>query len=669
MPNLRRLAQRFRSAGATRSIRATRTRLMRHLSHSAVGRPFFKSGAALDETRLAQSMGIESLTPDALHDAIFGGGGATHFLADPGVAARECKEHFPDAVAATIATADAVCRHEFSFLGHDVSFDGGVDWFWCPETGGSWPFLDVATEKALYGVPNKPGDIKFPWELNRHQYFVTLAKAWHYTGDEKYVRECVSLLTDWIEKNPYPRGQNWLPMMELGVRSIAWLNALWLFKDSEYFRENGLKPMMLGLYQHGHRLHDWMTEDWLTPNNHIIGETAGLFTIATLLPCLRESELWQKKALRVFTREFVDQVSDDGVNREQATGYHRFVLDFLTMVYELGQRNSVTIPEPLIQRYQKMIAYEADILGPDGIAPMLGDCDDGRGIAITESVPFLDFAAAVARGGGHSAFATNEEVVWIGVSKTPKTETSHSADRESTLYRGGGTAVMRTGDASAETMLLFRCGEFGFGGEGGATHSHGDMLAPVIYWKGLPLAVDTGTYTYYGDTEARAYARSAAAHNTFTPRGLDQGNPYPVWDWDHQPATQVDKWNVNDAEVAGQFTCEAGTGYTWTRTIRLESNPLTIEFRDALEGGTPGGEKDWLLHLAPGVDIDIVDASAIRLSRGGAPIAKLDATGFEQAEVREGWHSPSYGQRTSIHVLCLTLTGARSEVRVLISEP
>jgi len=35
-------------------------------------------------------------------------------------------------------------------------------------------------------------DVKVPWELSRHQHFVTLGQAFVLTGDEKYAREFVA---------------------------------------------------------------------------------------------------------------------------------------------------------------------------------------------------------------------------------------------------------------------------------------------------------------------------------------------------------------------------------------------------------------------------------------------------------------------------------------------
>jgi hypothetical protein len=57
-------------------------------------------------------------------------------------------------------------------------------------------------------------------------------------------------------------------------------------------------------------------------------------------------------------------------------------------------------------------------------------------------------------------------------------------------------------------------------------HSHADALSFVLYYKNIPVIVDTGTSTYEA-TERRTYERSTTAHNTVT---INDASQYELWD-------------------------------------------------------------------------------------------------------------------------------------------
>ncbi|MFW6155404.1 MAG: hypothetical protein ACOC95_09325, partial [Planctomycetota bacterium] len=74
---------------------------------------------------------------------------------------------------ATIRAADAVAAGSLTLLGQRFDFEGReVDWHHDPPSGRSWP------RKPWHQVdirsPQRLGDVKFVWELNRHQFWPTL---------------------------------------------------------------------------------------------------------------------------------------------------------------------------------------------------------------------------------------------------------------------------------------------------------------------------------------------------------------------------------------------------------------------------------------------------------------------------------------------------------------
>src|SRR6185369_16353516 len=58
-----------------------------------------------------------------------------------------------------------------------------------------------------------------------------------------------------------------------------------------------------------------------------------------------------------------------------------------------------------------------------------------------------------------------------------------------------------------------------------------DQLHVDLWWRGLNLARDAGTYMYYGPPRLHAWFRGSSCHNTITVDGRDQMEPGPRFLW------------------------------------------------------------------------------------------------------------------------------------------
>ncbi len=78
--------------------------------------------------------------------------------------------------------ADEVCEHRFRLLGYEpLDYGQKIDWHLDAVHGKRAPLVPWYTIRFLDF--SAVGDHKVTWELNRHQHFVTLAKAWCLTHD------------------------------------------------------------------------------------------------------------------------------------------------------------------------------------------------------------------------------------------------------------------------------------------------------------------------------------------------------------------------------------------------------------------------------------------------------------------------------------------------------
>ena len=108
---------------------------------------------------------------------------------------NEYKTRFPQGLEQCIQHADTLLNHQFHFLGLDVRLPNPIPWNRNPRTGREYPLhhhsLIDTMDAADYG------DVKYVWELNRHQFFIEVAKAYFLTGEEKYATKIWDWFSSW----------------------------------------------------------------------------------------------------------------------------------------------------------------------------------------------------------------------------------------------------------------------------------------------------------------------------------------------------------------------------------------------------------------------------------------------------------------------------------------
>src|SRR6185369_4323 len=118
-------------------------------------------------------------------------------------------------------------------------------------------------------------DVKFVWEVNRHQFFVTLARAFAYTDDERYAEACVAMARRWREANPTGTGVNWASNLEVAVRLLAWIWTIDLLQGARALSNDELRPWLASAAAHRDHLAAHLST-FTDPTNHLIGEVAAL---------------------------------------------------------------------------------------------------------------------------------------------------------------------------------------------------------------------------------------------------------------------------------------------------------------------------------------------------------------------------------------------------------
>ena len=180
-------------------------------------------------------------------------------------------------------------------------------------------------------------------ELNRLQHLPWLAQAWLLTGDERYGTEALDQLDAWITANPPGRGIAWRGAFEVGVRAISVLVALQGLADHPALTPERYARAVRMLAAGARRC--WRDRSkHSSANNHLVGELAGLATVAILLPELAASARWERDAVAALAVEADRQILPDGVGAEQAVGYQVFTAELLAVVALLRRLRSRARP-------------------------------------------------------------------------------------------------------------------------------------------------------------------------------------------------------------------------------------------------------------------------------------------------------------------------------------
>jgi hypothetical protein len=299
-----------------------------------------------------------------------------------------------------------------------------------------------------------------------------------------------------------------------------------------------LKRWLQSIADHYHHLSCNLSV-FTDPTNHLIGEATALWMLSVCLPDLPDAQDQAERTRKILIQELERQVSADGVNKEQASSYHRFVLDFYLQILILSRRLGKPLPPSSEKRIEAMLDYAAALAGRHGLAPMTGDSDDARGVPLPELVGW-DFRDLLSTGAvlferadwkqqaGHLAEAT----IWLAgieaIEAFDRLPGNGEAD-VSRVFTPGGYCFFSGSCPDHEAELIFDAGPLGLWPN--AAHGHADALSILIRLDGQFLLTDPGTGTYFGSRQTRDAFRCTAAHNTVTVDGLDQADIYDTFKW------------------------------------------------------------------------------------------------------------------------------------------
>jgi hypothetical protein len=572
----------------------------------------------------------------------------------------ELRHRWPQVEREQIAAADRIVAGQFDLLGlRGLSFGAPIDWHLEPTSGKRTPLTHWS--RLDYLDVDVAGDKKIVWELNRHQYFLTLGQAYWLTGDERYAQTFVAQLESWLDQNPPKLGINWASSLEVAFRSISWIWSFYFFQDSPSFSAQTFTRALRFLYLHARHLETYLST-YFSPNTHLTGEALGLFYLGLLLPEFKDAARWRETGEKILLQQLPIHVRPDGVYFEQASYYHRYTTDFYTHFVILSSANHRTTDGGVVEKLTALLDHLLYLTRPDGTTPLFGDDDGGR-LVILDQRPANDFRATLSTAAALferpdykfvSGSAAVETLWLMGVNGLQILDQVVPAEptKESIAFENSGYYVMRDDWTTKGNYLLFDCGPHG---QANCGHAHADALAFELAANGRTLLVDPGTFTYTGAKELRDWFRSSAAHNTLTIDGRSSSISAGPFSWNTIARCQPLSWISRD-----RFDYVSGThdGYAslpaaafHERSILFLKHDYWI-IRDQLKS-TAAHNADLWFHFDPQTDplIEVIgEETFIAETMGDSGLDLHTFAGKGRWRREEGWVSHCYAQRNAARI-------------------
>lgn len=504
-------------------------------------------------------------------------------------------------------------------------------------------------------------DLKFIWEAARFGWAYVLGRAYYLTGDESYAEAFWRNFETFSEANPPYLGPHWMNGQEAALRLMA------LVWAGQVFAPDGDKKTAAGssierrarlaqsVAQHAARIPPTLVYARAQNNNHLVVEAAALYTAGLALGHVK----WRDLGWRWLNHALQRQMSPYGEYIQHSVNYHRVMLQAALWVNAI---KDVEWPRPTLQALGRATHWLFSLLDPaSGRTPNLG-ANDGALILPLSVAPFHDFRPTVQAAA--RAFLRyqmpsgvwDETSLWLGLGAQEKAfdSSSYLADhlrgRDSWAYLRASTFPSRLG--------------------------HIDQLHLDLWWRGLNVTQDPGTYLYNAPPPWDNPLTTARVHNTVTVDGRDpmrRGGRFMTLGWfpayakrnivlDENVLGQAMAYHSGYRGVRHERTVTVYADERWRVEDRLLSQePHTYrlhwllpdwgwevenrEQRVEIRLTSPQGTLLLILRTEP---LFVNLYSLLSLARCGEVIF-----GEREVEPYEGWHSPTYGTKAPALSLAL----------------
>jgi hypothetical protein len=499
-------------------------------------------------------------------------------------------------------------------------------------------------------------DVKFIWEPARFGFAFTLGRAYHLTGDEKYRSAFWQHFEAFTAGNPPYVGPNWMSGQEVALRLMSYVWAASVFDESA---ENSLErraALEAAIAVHAARIPPTLIYARSQNNNHLLIEAAGLLTASLALPTHPQAAKWRRLGVKWLNWCFEKQFDGMGEHVQHSTNYQRLMLQAALWVKTLTTKETkehkAVFSEVAVRNLARATRWLLALTEPEtGHAANIG-ANDGANILRLTYLPFADFRPTLQAASlaflGAPAFELgpwDETAEWLG-------QPAPFSGLPVVPWRGAevnGRLVNRNSWCNLRAVRL------------SSRPSHADQMHLDLWWRGLNIALDPGTYLYNADPPWNNALTSALVHNTVTVDGLDQmtrAAKFLYLDWAQAKVIERD-----EGRIIAEHDGYGPRGVRHRRSVTvLESGWRVIDELRAENANPHTYRLHWLLADCEWTMDDTKWGNEIRLmfpvgevvlSMGVQPeslVPRISLVragehrhGAGAADTIRGWASPTYG--------------------------
>ncbi len=522
--------------------------------------------------------------------------------------------------------AKKTLNHTFIFF-NSVEFKLGKSYNWIvnPETGYKYDINQHWSK--IIDISKEAGDIKYVWEKARFTFIYDLIRYdYHFKSDNSEF--IFGQIENFIDLNPINLGPNYKCSQEISLRILNWTYALFYYKNSPILTNKLLKKIINSIYwQLNHIYKNINFSRIAVRNNHAITETAMLYLSKYLFPFIHETSTWSKKGEKWLLQEIRYQIYDDGSYLQFSHNYHRVVIQTLSWVLRINQLHNVSFPDDIMEKLESTLdfLYQHQDFNT-GWLPNYGN-NDGALFFPLNSNHFRDFKPQL------QVFAIllkkmtlyeelYEDVFWFGLSK--QNHIPHSLKIKNTLkYDTGGFYGFRD-----NTLTTIRCGKYK------DRPFQADALNIDIWYKGINVLFDPGTYKYNTEQKYLNFYNGTKGHYTLTIGEYDQmlkGERFIWFFW-----TKNTKSKVNEFDDRFEFEGEI-EGFP-LNSRKIKHSRKVIKFKEktiwkVIDQTNYSGKEKVFIHWNINSLIE-KNVSMIAIDNYGNNLKQITSN---------GWNSEMYG--------------------------
>jgi asparagine synthase (glutamine-hydrolysing) len=541
-----------------------------------------------------------------------------------------------------------------------------IDWHVNPTNGRRWTptshWSKSLREEATVG------DVKLTWEAARFPQAYQLVRAAAFVPELRaaFAGTLTGQIEAFVEQNPFGRGVHWNSGQEIVFRLMAWVFGLHVLQRMG--QETGTLPLTVARAVFEGALHVERHLDYAHKavyNNHLLSEAFGLYLAARLWPDTPEAARWQKRGLCILEEEAERQCYPDGGYIQQSHNYHRVAMQIYLWAWSFYRAVGQEPPGVWRRAMERSLDFLVAHQNPaDGRLPNYG-ANDGALPSVLSTCNFSDFrpvlqALSVATRGEriYEPGPWDETTAWLLGAEALEVPL-HTPERKSVSFAHTGFHVLRGHDP--ETFAAFRCGTVL------DRFSQVDMLHLDVWWRGLNVLVDGGSYLYNGPEMWHSHFLRTASHNTVEVDGRDQMLHYRRFKNLYWTRAKLLKF-----EDAGDYAVCSGEHYGYQRhpgrcvhrrSVLFVKDELWVVVDHISGGGTHAARLHWLCgdfaydETDGGLTLGTPkgDFSLTVFDERGRTMAGDVVAGREKSP--RGWLSRYYGEKQPVPSLAVKRNG------------